>query len=155
MTSKSSARKRGGTFHQDNIHQNESAIHYNDEPKIDILSIVDDIPSNQNNNHDDGNNDIDEQSFEETLSRGRSRSRSIHENDGIIPYVLNQSDLHSFSNQNDNPNSYNNGSISSSSTHSRTIGGEDNSIDNSDKETKRRCGDHDDYLVCHVANDEH
>lgn len=153
MISKSSARKRGGTFHQDNIHQQESTVHYSDEPpNINILSIVDDIPPNKsNNNHDDGSDDLDEQSFEETLSRGRSRSRSIHENDGLIPYVLNQTDLHSFSNQNDNPNS--------SSTHSRTgSSSEDknnNSTDSTDKEIKRRCGDHDEYSVCHVACDEY
>ena len=142
MTSKSSARKRGGTFHQDNIHQHESTKDYSDEPNFSILSIVDDIPPFKNYNHDDGNNDVDEQGFEETLSRGRSRSRSIHENDGLIPYVLNQPDLHSFTNQNDNPNS-------SSSTHSRTgSSSEDknnNSTDSTDKETKRRCGDHDEY----------
>lgn len=152
MTSKSSARKRGGTFHQDNIHHHESAIDYSDEPNINILSIVDDIPPFKNYNHDDGNNDLDEQGFEETLSRGRSRSRSIHENDGLIPYVLNQPDLHSSSNQNDNPNSYNN----SNSTHSRTGSDDVNSIDNTDKETKRRCGDHDKQniqcIMSHMMN---
>lgn len=143
MTSKSSARKRGGTFHQDNIHQHESTKDYSDEPNFSILSIVDDIPPFKNYNHDDGNNDVDEQGFEETLSRGRSRSRSIHENDGLIPYVLNQPDLHSSSNQNDNPNSYNN----SNSTHSRTGSDDVSSIDNTDKETKRRCGDHDNQNI--------
>jgi len=123
MTSNSSARKRGGTFHQDNIHQHELAIHYIDEPNINKLSIVNDT-----------DDDLDQQSIEETLPRGRSRSRSVHENDGPIPYVLNQPDLlNSISNQNDNPNNYN-------ITHSsRTVDDNNNpSIDNTDKEIKRR-----------------
>ena len=119
MTSNNNARKRGGTFHQDSVHQQELSLHFDDEPEqvnINKLSL---------DNNNNANNDFDE-AFEETISRGRSRSRSVHENDDLIPYVLNQPALHSISNQNDNPNSF----------HNKV---DDNSIDiATDKEIKRR-----------------